>query len=104
MLLRIDHETRLSYTAPVTESVIETRTAPPSQDDQTVLGYKLRVTPPVPVTGFRDGFGNKVALFNLLSPQTEVAIRTAACVRVHRVPAAEQLGSVAWSPELGDHV
>jgi transglutaminase-like putative cysteine protease len=104
MLLRIDHETRLTYSAPVTESVIETRTAPLSQDDQTVLGYKLRVTPPSPVTGYRDGFGNRVELFNLLTPYTEIAIRAAACVRVQRPIATEQLREIPWLPEPGRQV
>jgi transglutaminase-like putative cysteine protease len=104
MLLRIDHETRLTYSAAVTESVIEVRTAPPSQDDQTVLGYKLRVTPPAPVTRYRDGFGNTVELFNLLAPHKEVVIRAAACVRVHRGPAADAPAAVPWTPDLGRHV
>ena len=103
MFLRIDHETRLSYSAPVTESIIETRTVPLSQDDQTVLGYKLRVTPPSPVTGYRDGFGNKVELFNLLAPHSEIVIRASACVRVQRSSATDQLGEVPWSLELGKH-
>jgi transglutaminase-like putative cysteine protease len=104
MLLRIDHETRLSYTSPVAESVIETRTAPPSQDDQTVLGYKLRVTPPCPVTGYRDGFGNRVELFNLFAPHTEIVMRAASCVRLHRSTATDLLREVAWSDELRKHV
>ncbi|MBA4062631.1 MAG: transglutaminase family protein [Isosphaera sp.] len=99
MLLRIDHETRLTYSAPVTESVIEVRTAPPSQDDQAVLGYKLRVTPPAPVTAYRDGFGNRVELFNITPPHREVVIRAAACVRVHRTPAPEVLAAVPWVPD-----
>ena len=36
MLLRIYHETKLTYTAPVTETVFEVRMAPPSDEDQTV--------------------------------------------------------------------
>jgi transglutaminase-like putative cysteine protease len=104
MLLRIDHETRLSYSAPVTEAVIETRTTPLTQDDQTVLGYKLRVTPPSPVTGYRDGFGNKVELFNLLSPHSEVVIRAATCVRMQRQIATEQLQTVPWTADLSRHV
>ncbi|QJW93199.1 transglutaminase family protein [Frigoriglobus tundricola] len=94
MLLLIDHETRLTYTAPVSEAVIEVRTAPPSQDDQTVLGYRLRVVPVTPVTSYRDGFGNKVELFNLFAPHSEVLISSTACVRVHRRPAAEALAAV----------
>jgi transglutaminase-like putative cysteine protease len=104
MLLRIDHETRLSYTAPITEAVSEVRTAPPSQDDQTVLGYRLRITPAAPVTCYRDGFGNKVELFNLLAPHAEVVIASSACVRVQRVSAAEAVGSVRHAPELALHV
>lgn len=102
-LLRIDHETKLTYSAPVYESVIEIRTAPPTLDDQTVLGYKLRVSPQVPVTSYRDGFGNKVEMFNVLAPFREVVIKSAACVRVHREPAADKLAAVPWSVKLGHH-
>ena len=104
MLFRIDHETRLTYSAPIAEAISEVRTAPPSQDDQTVLAYKLRVIPAAPITSYRDGFGNKVELFNLLSPHTEVVIRSAACIRIHRQPAAESLALVPFSPELGQHL
>ncbi len=102
-MYRIDHETRLTYSAPIAEAVSEVRTAPPSQDDQTVLGYRLRVTPPAPITGYRDGFGNRVELFNLLAPHTEVVIASAACVRVHRAP-ADALGAVPFDPDLARHV
>ena len=101
MLLRIDHETRLTYSASIAEAISEVRTTPPSQDDQTVLAYKLRVTPPATVTNYRDGFGNRVELFNLFAPHAEVVIRSAACVRVHRQPMAELLAAVPVSPELG---
>jgi transglutaminase-like putative cysteine protease len=104
MLLRIDHETRLTYTAPISDAVSEVRTAPPSQDDQTVLAYRLRVTPSTPVTGYRDGFGNRVELFNLLMPHAEVVITSAACVRVHRRPASEVVAIVPFTPDLAGHV
>ncbi len=45
MLLRIQHETKLSYSEPVTETVFEVRMAPPSDEDQTNLGYHLRTIP-----------------------------------------------------------
>ncbi len=41
--------------------------APPSDEDQTNLGYRLRIVPSAPVTIYRDGFGNRVDLFNILS-------------------------------------
>ena len=45
MLLRIQHETKLTYSEPVTETVFEVRMAPPSDEDQTNLGYRLRIVP-----------------------------------------------------------
>jgi transglutaminase-like putative cysteine protease len=91
MLLRIEHETRLTYSEPVTEAVIEARMAPESGEDQTVLGYRLRVSPVTPVTTYRDGFGNRVDLFNLLAPHREVVLRATSYVRPHRRPAGERL-------------
>jgi transglutaminase-like putative cysteine protease len=84
MLLRIDHETKLTYTDTVIESVMEVKMSPPSTEDQTVLGYKLRITPTSPLTAYRDGFSNRTELFNVLTPHSEIIIRASSCVRVHR--------------------
>ena len=93
MLLRIDHETRLTYTEPVSESVIELRMAPPSDEMQTVLHYRLRTTPPAPVTGCRDGFGNRVDLFNVLAAHRDIAVCATSFVRTHRRPGPERLAA-----------
>ena len=84
MLLRIQHETKLSYSEPVTETVFEVRMAPPSDEDQTNLGYRLRIVPSAPVTIYRDGFGNRVDLFNILTAYSELIIRATSIVRTHR--------------------
>jgi transglutaminase-like putative cysteine protease len=86
MLLRIDHETKLTYTEPVIESVMEVKMSPPSMEDQTVLGYKLKVTPNSPLTAYRDGFGNRSELFTILTPHREIVMLASTCVRVHRRP------------------
>jgi transglutaminase-like putative cysteine protease len=96
MLLRIDHETRFTYSEPVAESVITVRMAPPSADDQTVLHYRLRTTPPAPVTSFRDGFGNRVDLFNILPPHAEVVVTATSFVRTSRRPGGDRLVGMAW--------
>ena len=72
MLLRILHETKLSYSEPVSETVFEVRMAPPSDEDQTNLGYRLKIMPGAPVTIYRDGFGNRVDLFNILTSYREL--------------------------------
>jgi transglutaminase-like putative cysteine protease len=100
MLLRIEHETRLIYTSHVGESVIEMRTAPPSTEDQTVLGYRLKVTPAAPITSFRDGFGNRVELFNMLAPHREISVSATSFVRVHRRIVLERMANIPWPPEL----
>ncbi len=99
MLLRIQHETKLGYSEPVTETVFDVRMAPPSDEDQTNLGYRLRIVPSAPVTIYRDGFGNRVDLFNILSAYSELIIRATSIVRTHRGASAEsRLADVVWTP------
>lgn len=93
MLLRISHETKLSYTNPVSETVFEVRMAPPTDEDQTALGYRLRTTPQSPVTSYRDGLGNRVDLFNIAKPYDELLIQANSYVRTHRRPGAARLDS-----------
>jgi len=95
MLLRISHETKLSYTSPVSETVFEVRMAPPTDEDQTALSYRLRTTPQAPVTSYRDGLGNRVDLFNIPKPYEELVILATSFVRTHRRPAVARLGGPA---------
>lgn len=98
MLYRVQHETKLSYTHPVFETVFEVRMAPPSDDDQTSLSYRLKTAPIAPVTSYRDGFGNRVDLFNVTTPYRELVVHTTCYVRTHRRPTADRLaaGQSAW--------
>jgi transglutaminase-like putative cysteine protease len=97
MLLRIQHETKLSYSEPVSETVFDVRMAPPSDEDQTNLDYRLRILPSAPVTVYRDGFGNRVDLFNIITPYSELIIRATSIVRTHRASAPEsRLEEVTW--------
>ncbi len=103
MLLRVQHETKLSYTDPVSETVFEVRMAPPSDEDQTNLGYHLRTIPAAPVTIYRDGFGNRVDLFNILTAYRELVIRSTSIVRMHRAePPLARLERVRFEPEHDD--
>ena len=74
--------------------------APPSDEDQTNLGYRLRIIPSAPVTIYRDGFGNRVDLFNILTPYQELVIRATSIVRTHRARSGPiAAGGVAFEPE-----
>ena len=96
MVLRIQHETKLSYTSAVSETVFEVRMAPPTDDDQTALSYRLQITPNAPVMTYRDGFGNRVELFNVPTSYRELTLQSTSFVRVHRRPAVERLAGLYW--------
>ncbi len=95
MLLRICHETKLTYTSPVAETVFEVRMAPPTDEDQTNLGYRLRTTPQAAVTSYRDGMSNRVDLFNVTKPYRELVILATSYVRTHRRPGPARLDALA---------
>jgi transglutaminase-like putative cysteine protease len=97
MLLRIQHETKLKYSDAVAETVFEVRMSPQSDEDQTNLGYRLRITPSAPVTSYRDGFGNRVDLFNIMTPYQELAIQTTTLMRTHRRPGEVRLAEADLS-------
>ena len=63
--------------------------APPSDEDQTALGYRLRTSPQAPVTSFRDGFGNRVDLFNVATPYRELVVQA----RRHMGPVLRAIGA-----------
>src|SRR5262249_6705238 len=90
------HEPRLTCSAPAAAHVCEVRMAPPSDEDQTALGYRLRVTPGAVPTPYRDGFGNRVDLFNVPGPSPEVTVLATSFVRTHRRPGEERLAGAGW--------
>jgi transglutaminase-like putative cysteine protease len=83
MILEIQHETRLTYSEPVSESVTEVRMEPVSDADQSCRSFHLAVRPPVEHFRFQDGFGNRVHHFNLLEPHSEVRVLAASVVETH---------------------
>lgn len=83
MIIEIQHETRLSYTAPAAEWLAELRVEPASDDDQSCHKFHLAVSPPAAVHRYLDGFGNRVHHSNLLSPDSEVRMLAASVVETH---------------------
>src|SRR6516225_7873341 len=71
MILEVQHETRLEYSEPVTESVTELRMEPVSDADQSCRSFHLAVSPSAEFFRYQDGFGNSVHHFNLLTPLLE---------------------------------
>jgi transglutaminase-like putative cysteine protease len=78
-LLRVRHETRIAYHAPVVEARSEVRKTPVDGGLQRVIAARLSVDPPVRVRGFDDYFGNRVHYFNWLEPHDTMRVE-AECV------------------------
>jgi transglutaminase-like putative cysteine protease len=83
MILEIQHETRLEYSEPVTESITEVRMEPVSDADQGCHSFHLAVSPPAELFRFQDGFRNRVHHFNLLGAHAELRVLSAAVVETH---------------------
>jgi transglutaminase-like putative cysteine protease len=83
MILEVQHETRFTYSEPVTESVTELRMEPVSDADQSCRSFHLAISPPAELYRYHDGFGNSVHHFNLLPPHAEVRILAAGVVETH---------------------
>lgn len=85
MILEIQHETCLRYSAPVTEWVAEMRVEPISDANQSCQTFHLGVSQPTQIHRYADGFGNRVHHFNLMTPHLEVRVVAAGIVETHPV-------------------
>ena len=101
MILEIQHETRLEYSEPASESVTELRMEPVSDEGQSCHSYHLAVSPSVPVFRYEDGFGNPVRHFGVLAPHRAITILSAAIVETHprTVPIATSRATFPLAPE-----
>jgi transglutaminase-like putative cysteine protease len=86
MILEVQHETRLEYSEPVTESISEFRMEPVSDADQSCHSFHLLVSPPTQVFRYQDGFGNCVHHFNNLAAHRQVQVLAAGLVETHPRP------------------
>ena len=101
MILEIQHETRLNYPEPVTESITEVRMEPVSDADQSCRSFHLAVSPPPSVFRYQDGFGNRVHHFNVLAPHVEVRILAASVVETHPRPRDLAASQAAYPLDAG---
>jgi transglutaminase-like putative cysteine protease len=96
MIFEVQHETRLEYADPVTESVAEVRMEPVSDSDQSCRSFHLAVSPPAAPSRYQDGFGNHVHHFNVLAPHREVRVLAASVVETHPRPRDPGASRSTW--------
>ncbi len=92
--LRIEHTTGFSYQGDVSASYNEARMLPGSTDSQFVLSSSLDIEPSTSVNQYVDYFGTRVAVFDVLSPHTDLKITARSLVEVRPRP-LEQV-DVTW--------
>jgi transglutaminase-like putative cysteine protease len=98
MYYSIRHVTKFRYSDPVTESVMEVRMQPRSEDGQRCLSFDLRTNPKSAVTPYIDDLGNHVHHFDVPDQHTHLTIRAEAMVEITPHPALpEALPEDAWA-------
>src|SRR5687767_14912924 len=80
--LRVKHRTTYRYDQPVPRSVHRVHLRPIDDWKQTVLSYRLNVTPDVPLIEYEDVFGNWVTRFEVNRPYTELTIDAESVVEI----------------------
>src|ERR1700677_5082108 len=84
MLLKIIHQTELSYTDPINETVMELRMAPRQEQDQHRLSFALAVGPPANLSTYFDWLGNSVHTFTIAPFHQSLQITATSVVETDR--------------------
>lgn len=84
MQLFISHRTKLTYSRPITESVMEMRARPRTDDGQVLREFEVSITPFAQVTSYQDWLGNTVHQFSVLPLHDEVIIDVHSVVETRR--------------------
>src|SRR5437016_5382794 len=84
MLLNITHQTDLTYSDPISESVMELRMAPRQEQDQHRLSFSLAIGPPTSVTSYFDWLGNTVHTFTIGPFHRQIRIVATSVVETDR--------------------
>lgn len=82
----IKHVTKYSYPSEVTDSANQIILSPPTTPYQDIINHEIRISPTASVDSFYDFFGNKVGVFTIVPPHTDLAIIVEAEVVTKNVP------------------
>jgi transglutaminase-like putative cysteine protease len=97
MRYSIRHVTRFTYDAPITESVMEARMQPRTDEDQRCLQFALTTTPDARVMMYRDHDGNTVHHFDIPARHSRLTVTADALVEcLPHSPLPHRLGPGAW--------
>jgi transglutaminase-like putative cysteine protease len=93
MLLKLTHETTLSYSDAVSETLMELRMAPRQADQQFRVSFSLAVGPAAGVWSYFDWLGNQVHAFSITPAHNQVKIVANSVIETH--PQFPDFGALA---------
>src|SRR6201992_916577 len=100
----IRHLTKFVYKDPVSESLMEARMHPRSDNNQRCLSFSLSVSPRCRVFSYRDHLGNNVHHFDIPGEHNRLVLIAEALVELQKLSEIPQsLDPRAWS-EIDDIV
>lgn len=82
----IKHITKYVYPSPVTDSANQIILSPPSDNFQEIIHHEIKIKPFAVVDSYFDYFGNKVGVFTIVAPHTDLTITVEAEVQTKPVP------------------
>src|SRR2546430_16069028 len=86
MKLEIVHATRYRYLGPIAETVMELRLRPMDGNRQRCLEFDLEISSGIQPRTYRDGYGNNVHYFNLVSPHKRLSMTSRSVVETGVAP------------------
>jgi transglutaminase-like putative cysteine protease len=88
MLLKITHSTDLTYSQPISESVMELRMVPRQEQDQRRLSFNLAIGPSTSTLSYFDWLGNTVHAYTINAFHEQIRIVATSIVETERAAAA----------------
>lgn len=98
MYYTVRHLTKFNYSKPVSESIMETRMHPRSDENQRCLSFQLSVSPRCRVFSYRDHLGNHVHHFDIPGAHDQLVIVAESLVEMEEREAVPSfLAPDAWA-------
>src|SRR5947209_16807740 len=103
MLLKLTHQTDLTYSGLISESIMEVRMAPRQEEDQHRLSFTLAIGPATPAFNYFDWLGNTVHWFTVNSFHKQIRIIATSVVETNRTMADARTLADKWPLESRDY-
>jgi len=103
MLLKITHQTDLTYSALISESVMELRVSPRQEQDQHRLSFTLAVGPPTSALSYFDWLGNAVHAFTVNPVHRQIKIVATSVVETDRPRKQPERFADTWPLTAGSY-